>query len=99
MASSDSFKSRKFEKPYAACASNSTRTSTSLRPASKSSRSIDPNFQAAHAEAQRNLLSQTRPPHSSLRGKSLLPILPDLPITETIDEVIVHHADRLHVGI
>lgn len=25
--------------------------------------------------------------------------LPDLPITETIDEVIVYHADRLHVGI
>src|SRR6266403_4698285 len=35
----------------------------------------------------------------SLRGKSRLPIPPDLPITETIDEVIVYHADRLHVGI
>src|SRR6201987_4943754 len=37
--------------------------------------------------------------HSSLRGRSSLPILPELPITETIDEVIVYHADRLHVGI
>src|ERR1700675_423742 len=26
-------------------------------------------------------------------------LLPDLPITETIDEVIVYHADRLHMGI
>ena len=36
---------------------------------------------------------------SSLRGRSSLPILPDLPITETIDEVIVYHSNRLHVGI
>jgi hypothetical protein len=35
----------------------------------------------------------------SLCGKSSLPTLPDLPITETIEEVIVYHADRLHVGI
>src|SRR5260370_22588317 len=26
-------------------------------------------------------------------------MLPDLPITETIDEVIVYHSDRLHMGI
>src|SRR6202051_407000 len=37
--------------------------------------------------------------HYSLRAKSRRPILPDLPITETIDQVIVYHADRLHVGI
>src|SRR5207245_2770290 len=37
--------------------------------------------------------------HSSLRGRSSLPILPDLPITETIDEVIVYHSNGLHVGI
>src|SRR4029077_1237909 len=37
--------------------------------------------------------------HSSLRGRSSLPILLDLPITETIDEMIVYHSDRLHVGI
>src|ERR1700726_2916769 len=36
---------------------------------------------------------------SSLRGRSSLPILPDLPITETIDEVIVYHSNGLHVGI
>src|ERR1700726_901175 len=37
--------------------------------------------------------------HSLLGGRSSLPILPDLPITETIDEVIVYHSDGLHVGI
>src|SRR5260370_26716161 len=37
--------------------------------------------------------------HSSLRGRSSLSILPDLSITETIDEVIVYHSDGLHVGI
>jgi hypothetical protein len=26
-------------------------------------------------------------------------MLPDLPITETVDEVIVCHSNRLHVGI
>ena len=35
----------------------------------------------------------------SLRGKSSPLILSDLPITKTIDEVIVHHSDRLHVRI
>src|ERR1700688_4452014 len=30
---------------------------------------------------------------------SSLLILPDLPITETIDEVIVYHSNRLHVRI
>jgi hypothetical protein len=34
----------------------------------------------------------------SLRGRSSLPILPDLRLTETIDEVIVYHSSRLHVG-
>src|SRR5258707_15836805 len=34
-----------------------------------------------------------------LRGKSSPLILPDLPITKTIDEVIVHHSNRLHVRI
>src|SRR6266446_4147019 len=37
--------------------------------------------------------------HSSLFGRYSLPILPDLPITETIDEVIVYHSNGLHVGI
>jgi hypothetical protein len=37
--------------------------------------------------------------HSSLRGRYSLPILPELPITETIDEVIVYHSNGLHVGI
>ena len=37
--------------------------------------------------------------HSSLRGRYSLPILPELPITETIDEVIVYHSNSLHVGI
>src|SRR6266436_2599712 len=37
--------------------------------------------------------------HSSLRGRYSLPILPDLPITETIDEMIVYHSNGLHVGI
>src|SRR6202166_1170778 len=37
--------------------------------------------------------------HSSLGGRSSLPILPELPITETIDEVIVYHSNGLHVGI
>src|SRR5580700_4734718 len=37
--------------------------------------------------------------HSSLRGRYSLTILPDLPITETIDEVIVYHSNGLHVGI
>ena len=31
------------------------------------------------------------PNDTALRGKSRLPTLPDLPITETIDEVIVYH--------
>src|SRR5882672_9658206 len=35
----------------------------------------------------------------SLRGKSSPLILSDLPITETLDEVIVHHSNRLHVRI
>src|SRR3984893_9633475 len=35
----------------------------------------------------------------SLRGRSSLLILPDLAITETIDEVIVYHSNRLHVRI
>ena len=30
--------------------------------------------------------------YSSLAGRSVLPILPNLPVTETIDEVIVHDA-------
>src|SRR6266446_1172112 len=37
--------------------------------------------------------------HSSLCGRSSLPTLPDLPITETIGEVIVYHSNRLHVRI
>ena len=37
--------------------------------------------------------------HSSLRGRYSLPILPELPITETIDEMIVYHSNGLHVGI
>jgi hypothetical protein len=41
--SSASFRLRKFEKLSAACASNSTSISTSLRAGSKSSRRIDPN--------------------------------------------------------
>ena len=32
-------------------------------------------------------------------SRSSLPILLDLAITETIDQVIVHHSDGLHVGI
>src|SRR5882762_4761575 len=36
---------------------------------------------------------------SSLRGRSSPLILTDLPITETIDEVIVYHSNRLHVRI
>jgi hypothetical protein len=35
----------------------------------------------------------------SLRGRSTLLTLPDLPITKTIDEVIVYHSNRLHVRI
>src|ERR1700688_3836428 len=35
----------------------------------------------------------------SLRRRSSLLILPDLPVTETIDEVIVYHSNRLHVRI
>ena len=37
--------------------------------------------------------------HSSLRGRYSLPILLELPITETIDEMIVYHSNGLHVGI
>src|ERR1700752_41783 len=37
--------------------------------------------------------------HSSLRGRCSLQILPDLPITETIDEMIVYHSNGLHVSI
>src|SRR5229473_7935659 len=37
--------------------------------------------------------------YSSLRGRSSLPILPEFPITQTIDEVIVYHSNGLHVGI
>jgi len=32
-------------------------------------------------------------------GRSSLPMLPELPITETIDEMIVYHSNGLHVGI
>src|ERR1700730_19348370 len=32
-------------------------------------------------------------------GRFSLLVLPDLPITETIDEVIVYHSNRLHVRI
>src|SRR5579864_1180669 len=39
------------------------------------------------------------PSHSSSRGRSSLPILPDLPITKTIDEMIVHQSSRLQVRI
>src|SRR5438105_4207923 len=47
----------------------------------------------------RTYLFSTPSRHSSLRGRSSLPILPELPITETIDEVIVYHSNGLHVGI
>src|SRR5437667_10933311 len=36
---------------------------------------------------------------SSLLGRYSPPILPELRITETIDEMIVYHSDGLHVGI
>jgi hypothetical protein len=39
------------------------------------------------------------PSHSLLPVRCSLPILADLPITETIDEVIVYHSNRLHVRI
>src|SRR5712692_11422466 len=35
----------------------------------------------------------------SLGGRPSLLILPDLPIAETIDQVIVYHSNRLHVCI
>src|SRR5882672_6831342 len=43
----------------------------------------------------------TRPPAAPFRyaRKSSLLILSDLPITKTIDEVIVYHSNRLHVRI
>src|SRR5258708_7951799 len=53
----------------------------------------------ALARRSRTYLFSMPSRHSSLRGRSSLPILPDLPITETIDEVIVYHSDGLHVGI
>src|SRR2546430_17330059 len=52
------------------------------------------------ARGDHELISFSMPSrHSSLRGRYSLPILPELPITETIDEVIVYHSNRLHVGI
>lgn len=33
------------------------------------------------------------------RGRSTFSILPYLPITKAIDNVIVHHSNRLHIGI
>src|SRR6266436_2473440 len=51
------------------------------------------------ARRPRTYLSSMPSRHSSLRGRYSLPILPELPITETIDEMIVYHSDGLHVGI
>jgi len=44
-------------------------------------------------------LSSLATPSRNLRGRFGLPILPDLAITKTMDEVIVYHSNRPHVGI
>src|SRR6267154_5414929 len=51
-------------------------------------------FPPGEVSSPQRVLGQTE-----ISRPGILLLLPDLPIPETIDDVIVHHSNRLHVGI
>jgi hypothetical protein len=55
-------------------------------------------FQITFCSSPRRQKAAIRQRHRNRRS-ILYSVLPDFPIPETINEVVVHHADRLHVCI